>query len=75
MVRHIGKEETTMNPIDLLNEAGAFLTTLTGNLSDDGLSLDHGRVREGMGLVLIEALKRIDQATAMLEARDVSATT
>lgn len=54
------------NQIDLLNEASALMTVLTGNLSDESLSLDDGRVRQGMSLILVEVMKRIDAAMATI---------
>lgn len=59
------------NPIDLLNEANAFLSMLTGNLSDNGTSLDDSQTRLGFSLTLIEAMNRIRDAASMLEARDI----
>ena len=53
---------------DLLDEANGFLVTMTGNLSDETLSLDHGQIRYGLNLVLMEAMNRVREVMGMLKA-------
>jgi len=61
-------------PHDLLLEANAFLAMLTGNLSDDGLSLDDSRMRMGFCLTLNEAIGRIEEVARMLRPLPETAT-
>ncbi len=61
-------------PHDLLLEANAFLAMLTGNLSDDGLSLDDSQMRMGFCLTLNEAMGRIEEVARMLRPLPETAT-
>ena len=51
---------------DLLEEANGFLITMTGNLSDEKLSLDDSQIRYGLSLVLMESMNRINKAITLL---------